>query len=80
MRAVHEAGSTFTFQKRQPPSSGAAGPAGSTGAPPAAAAEQPIANGKITPQTAPLQACARLDVPKGVVQAAKANGIHVAVG
>lgn len=80
MRAVHAAGSTFKYQKRQPSTSSEAGPAGSAGAPSAAAAERPIANGKITPQIAPLPACARLDVPKGVAQAAKANGIHVAAG
>ncbi len=80
MRAVHAAGSTFTYQKRQPSTSGEAGPAGSAGAHSAAAAERPLANGKITPQTAPLPTHARLDVPKGVAQAAKANGIHVAAG
>ena len=45
-----------------------------------------IEKGRILPQTAPLPAvqpqqpgaCLRLDIPKGVAQAAKANGIHVA--
>jgi asparagine synthase (glutamine-hydrolysing) len=50
-------------------------------------AAEPLAKGSGVgaqrPQTAPLPAmktssCSRLDVPKGVVQAAKANGIHVA--
>ncbi|EIE27700.1 glutamine-hydrolyzing asparagine synthase [Coccomyxa subellipsoidea C-169] len=77
MQAVHAAGSTFTYQKRQP-SGGDPGPAGPAAA--AAPAERPIANGKIVPQTSPLPACSRLDVPKGVAQAAKANGIHVAAG
>lgn len=81
MRAVHEQGANFTYEKRQA-AAAAAGPgsaqppAGSGAAP----AERPVANGKIPPQTTPLPACSRLDVPKGVAQAAKANGIHVAAG
>lgn len=73
MRAVHTAGNDFTFEKRQP-SRGVPGPSGAASAAPLAV------NGKIDPQTAPLPICSRLDVPKGVAQAAKANGIHVAAG
>lgn len=99
MRAVHEAGEGFSYQKRQASSHAAAAgtpqPAANGPLPSSSscssreAHDSGLPNGAIKPQLAPLQHEAPVQkqqqqqaaaLKRGVVDAAKANGIHVSAG
>ena len=94
MRAVHEAGEAFSFQKRQPslPDDAAPSRAANGPVPDSKAHGHGLPNGVVKAQVAPLQhaapeqqqqqppQAAAQPLRKGVMDAAKANGIHVTAG